>query len=93
MTQRQRIEDLGVLSEKLHNLSEDELFEVIDKVCRRCKDFTDVFQTLSEDRKEEILDEIAYGIERVKEKIVECYFVALGEEEDDDDDRELVWRG
>jgi hypothetical protein len=91
MSRRQRIEDLGVLSEKLHNLSKDELFEVIDSVCRRCKDFTDVFRTLSEDLKEELLDEIAYGIERVKEKILECYFVALGEE--DDDDRELIWKG
>ncbi len=81
MTKRERLEDLGVLLEKISSLMDHDLFEICDKAGCRTKDFDEHFRTLSEDKQSDLLHEIAYGIEDVSNKLADCWAIAKGEEE------------
>jgi hypothetical protein len=84
MTQRERIEDLGVLLEKLATLMDDDLFEVLERnSCRRPKDVCEAFEALTEDNRCDLLIEMAYGIERVSNEISECWSIARGSDTDE----------
>jgi hypothetical protein len=79
-TMRERVEDLGRLHEKLINLADHQLFELCDgKVSRRAKDFVEYFLALPLEKQHDILNEIAYGLEFVKDKIWDCVTIASGD--------------
>lgn len=79
MSKRERIEDLGRLSVKLRNIYDDDLFDIM--INTRPKYAWDVFSRLDEDQKLDIIEKIAYGLERIKESISECLCIADGDEE------------
>lgn len=80
--QRQRIEDLGILTEKLSKLHDDEIFAKYETLgVRRKKDFMQAFAELSDEAKLSFADDLVYGIDRVHDEIAECWGVARGEEQ------------
>lgn len=80
---KERIEDLGRLRELLNAITNHEIFELVESTgCRRPKDFTEQFETLTDERKEDLLHKLAYGLDSVHEKILECWIIARGDEED-----------
>lgn len=82
MARRERIEDIGKMEEKLSNLMDHELFSVIASFgCRRSKDFAEHFNTLDEEKSEELLYQIAYGLEKVYSEICDLWGIAVGEDE------------
>lgn len=80
-----RIEDLGRIREKLSSLLDHELFSIFDKFgIGRAKDATWIFKDLSDERKDDLIHELAYGIEHVKGLICDCFFLSVGDREDMD---------
>ena len=79
MSKKERIEDLGKLSILLRNLFDDELF---DLHWRRPKDAWEVFSSVNDDQKEELISSLAYGLERIIVKIANCMQIAVGDNED-----------
>lgn len=75
---KERIEDLGRLAELLKVIDNLEVLELYNQ---RPKDFVEWFSTLHENRKYDILHELAYGIWNLHEKIAECEVIARGLEE------------
>jgi hypothetical protein len=82
MTKRERLEDLGVLLEKLQSLMDHELFEIFDKLGCRRKDFIEHIDALPEEKRDDILHSIAYGIDSVQSLIGDCWAIARGEDEE-----------
>lgn len=81
MSKRERIEDLGVLKEKLKNLFNHELFDIFEKYdIRRPKDVCEIFSEIEEDKKLELVSSLAYMIEEVRDLIADCLDVAEGED-------------
>lgn len=79
---KQRIEDLGRLREKISALCDDDLFHLFEREgITRAKDAIDGFNNLTEERKEDLINDIAYGIERVLDELCACFFIADGEDE------------
>ncbi len=79
---KERIEDLGRLREKISVLWDDELFHLFEREgITRPKDAIDGFNALTEERKEDLINDIAYGIARVLDELCACYFIADGEDE------------
>jgi hypothetical protein len=70
---RQRIEDLGRISEIVKNLTEHELFEW--KYCRD-KDTAEWFLSLDDEKKFEIIHSLAYSITHLENKLYELYEIA-----------------
>ena len=84
MTKRERLEDLGVLLEKLATLMDDDLFDVLERnSCRRPKDICEAYDALNEDKRYDLLTELAYGVERVSNEIGECWAIARGSDTDE----------
>ncbi len=77
MSGKHRLEDLGVLSEKLRMLSIHDVFGLIPG---RKKDFCEYFYELEVEKQWDLLHELIYGIDHVQEKILECLNVADGSE-------------
>jgi hypothetical protein len=72
---RQRVEDLGriaVLTDVLLNL------DLWDKYQGRNKDFLDHFRTLSEGTQDDLLHDLIYGIDHLKDKLYEINSIAEG---------------
>ncbi len=83
MSKKERIEDLGRLSTLLNQLYSDEIFDTFD----RPKYASEVFFALSHERQYEMIETIAYGLERIHDQISECCCIADGT--DDLNTREL----
>ncbi len=60
---------------------DDDVFELVDNLGCRKKDFEDHFYTLDKEKQGDLLHSIAYGLERVSDKLAECWSVARGDEE------------
>ena len=75
---KQRIEDLGRLSILLDRISDNELFDLYEK---RPKDFSEWFENLPKEQKDDILHEMAYRIRQVHDDLCECVVIARGDEE------------
>ena len=79
MTKRDRLEDLGRLQEKIRQICDSDLMELLDRIsCRRAKDFEQVFNEMSPEKKSDLLHEIAYGLEAVSNMLADCYCIAAG---------------
>lgn len=84
MSMKQRVEDLGVLAEKLNNLSDMDICQLYNQ---RPKDFVEWFheQPTEEGKgvktQDDILHEIAYSIRDINDKLCECVVIARGDEE------------
>lgn len=74
---RERIEDLGKLSVMIGDIFLDDF--LIEKYFRRPKDSWDSFCNLDENQKQEYVLSVAYGIERIKEKLADCLYIANGD--------------
>ena len=72
---RERIEDLGRISVLIDKLLDHELFNLI--VCRD-KDFIDSFEALEEDKRDDLLHNLAYGISSVRDELYEILCIAKG---------------
>ena len=76
---RQRVEDLGRIAAILESLMDQhELFHLIQ--CRE-KDFVDHFEEMSEDKKEDLLHSLAYGISHLKNILYDVLIIAQGRDE------------
>jgi hypothetical protein len=87
---RQRVEDLGRLAILIRNLLDHQLFDE-NLLPRRPKDYWEWFNELSDDRKDEILRSLAYGIENLKDKLYDMLGIAEGTDplnEKENDERE-----
>jgi hypothetical protein len=73
---RERIEDLGVLCEKLDLLCEDELFEWKSSSNIRDKDTADWFLSLDKEKQSDIIHSLAYKITNMSDKLHECFKIA-----------------
>lgn len=83
MTKRERLEDLGVVAEKLRCLLDYDLFSILEKNgCRRAKDAVEIFSELSEDKKYDLIHDLAYAIHEAQECIAECYSLAMWPDDD-----------
>lgn len=76
---RERIEDLGRIHVMVKHLMEDDLFNKIDHI--RPKDFADWFFEQTDERKWDLVNDLAYGIYRVQEALADIYVVSDGDEE------------
>lgn len=79
MAKKERIEDLGKLSVMLDELYRDEIFD--SAYCRRAKDAWQSFSSLNDDEKQDCITSLAYGLERIKDRISVCCCIADGEED------------
>lgn len=79
MTKRERIEDLGRLSVMLSKIISDDLFDT--QYWRRPKDAWDAFSELNEEKKEECIRSLAYGIDRIGNELHDCLSIAHGDDE------------
>lgn len=75
---KERIEDLGRLAELLKIIRLHPIFEMYQG---RTKDFGDWLNSLSEEKKEDVVHEIGYGLKDIEEKIAECECIARGLED------------
>jgi len=71
---KERIEDLGRLSEKLSSLCDHEAFDWKKGV--RCKDAADWFHELKENEQYEIINGLSYNLEEMCNSLHECYTIA-----------------
>ena len=76
---RERVEDLGRLAVLLDNLLEHKLFDE-SNLPRRCKDCHEWWEAMSEDKRDDALHSIIYGIDDVKDKICEAISIARGQD-------------
>lgn len=74
---RDRIEDLGRLSVLLDNILDHHLFR---EERMRPKDFSGWFFEQDEDKKYEILDRFAYGIQAIEEALGHMRQISRGED-------------
>lgn len=81
MAARDRLEDIGILCEKLHNLCDHEIFEWMGN--NRPKEATEWFSNLSDDAKDDVIHSMAYNLEFVQNQLYDMYQLARwGDEED-----------
>ena len=81
MSKKERIEDLGKLSILLSQIYDHDIFDEIERYWKRPKDAFELFHELDEDKQEECIRTIAYGLDEIRDKIAECFNIADGDEE------------
>tara|TARA_R110000868_G_scaffold388706_1_gene657752 strand:+ start:1032 stop:1283 length:252 start_codon:yes stop_codon:yes gene_type:complete len=75
---RQRIEDLGRIAAILSKeLCDHSLFSLY---IGRNKDFTEYFELLSEEKKDDLLHSMIYGISDLRDQLYELLEIANGED-------------
>ena len=74
---RERVEDLGRLLVLLDNMYE---MEVFGKLGDRPKTAVDKFFQLDSSEQEDAIRSVAYGLESIREKVLECYEICKGED-------------
>lgn len=72
---RERVEDLGRIAVLTDVILDLDLWE---KYHGRNKDFVDYFRTISEDAQDELLHDLIYGIDGLKDKICAINSIAEG---------------
>ena len=72
---RQRVEDLGRICVLIDNLLDHELFE---ERPRRNKDYSEWFSEQSEEVRDEIIHNLVYRIDSVRDKLYEMQEIAEG---------------
>lgn len=72
---RNRLEDLGRVLVKLQDLSKNELFEMYDG---SPKYFTDWFEALPQEKKEDFLHQLPYKLQYFEEKLYEILEICEG---------------
>lgn len=77
---RHRIEDLGRLSVLLNTLLDHQLFDE-SRLPRRNKDYDEWWAAKTEDQKDDALREFIYGIDDVRERLLEMLLIANGQDE------------
>lgn len=75
---RHRLEDLGRLAVLIDNLLEHKLFNDPNLRPDRPKDYREWFESKTKDQKDDILRAWAYGIESVRDKILDLWSIARG---------------
>lgn len=83
MSKRQRIEDLGRLSERINELLDNDIFEYCSSMFKGFSDFFAACQN------EEKCEELYIQIERLHEELGDLYQIARWG--DDDDDEDCAW--
>ena len=78
MTKKERLEDLGILSQKLYKLGENELFDLIPNT-GRAKDAPSWFRSLDAEKQDELIYLIARTLFDVENEISECWIIAKGD--------------
>ncbi len=73
MKNRERVEDLGRISEILKQICSDRIF---DDCIRRPKHFIEWFRLLSQVDQEDYLESMAFSLRDLEEKLCECYQIA-----------------
>lgn len=73
MTERHRLEDLGVITQMLSDLCEHELFDWNEG--KRCKDTSDWFMSLDEEKKCDLIHKLAYQISEVKDLLLKAWCI------------------
>lgn len=71
---RERVEDLGMLAQRLAELCDHDLFEWKGNI--RNKEAAEWFMNLSDDKKEDTIHMIAYNLEFLSDELHECYQIA-----------------
>jgi hypothetical protein len=74
---RQRVEDLGRISVLLDQVLELNIFELYEG---RLKDFPDFFEELDEEKKEELLRKLIYGLDNIKDHVYKIKEIAEGQD-------------
>jgi len=72
---RERVEDLGRIAVMIDSLMEHEIWEVY---MGRKKDFEEFFHNLDEEKQDNLLRSIIYGLETICEKLCEINSIAEG---------------
>lgn len=67
--------------EKLTSLMDDDVFDLVNNLGCRKKDFEDYFYTLDKEKQGDLLHKIAYGLESASHKLADCWSVAKGDDE------------
>jgi hypothetical protein len=80
MTKKERLEDLGILCEKLYKLGGNELFDLIPNT-GRAKDAPAWFRSLDEEKQDELIYLMARRLFDVENEISECWSIAKGDHE------------
>ena len=79
----QRLEDLGVLKERLSSLADHQTFRSFQGIgCVRAKAATDVFFNMTPNLQEEFIHKLAYDLEEALDLVCQCYHIASGEREE-----------
>ena len=78
-----RIEDLGVLKERLSSLADHAVFRAFEGIgCGRAKAATEVFFNMTPNLQEEFIHRLAYELEEALDLVCQCYHIASGEREE-----------
>lgn len=72
---RERVEDLGRISVMIDELLKRDIWDLYQG---RNKDFADIFRTLHEEKQDDMLHNLIYGISDLKEKLYEISSIAEG---------------
>lgn len=72
---RERVEDLGRISVMIDMMLEAELWDIY---AGRNKDFTDYFGGLDQEKQDDLLHNLIYGLSHVKDKLYEVASIADG---------------
>ena len=78
---RERLEDLGRLRVLLENIADMDIFSMKHSSVRK-KDFVDWFRTQNEDKQNDLIEKMIYGIDAIEDYLSECIVIARGHEED-----------
>ena len=73
---RNRLEDFGRIHEIIVRLKEDPLFDLFT----RPKYAVEIFNAYSEEEKEDCIQKIAYGLERIEEELDYIYTIASAQD-------------
>ena len=72
---RQRVEDLGRIAVLIDNILKEDLWDLYQG---RNKDFVEIFNAMPEEKRDDLLHNLIYGISGIKEKIYEIGSIADG---------------
>jgi hypothetical protein len=78
---RNRLEDLGRLAVLIDNVLDMSVFDIVDNP-KRC---FDNFFDLDRDQQENILHDLAYGLDGISNALGDCLTIARGTDELNDD--------
>lgn len=84
---RLRVEDLGRIMERSKRLCDDGLFD--GRHWLRPKDACEWFGELTDEKKDDVIHDIAYSLQSIHEELLEIYFIACGSDDlnEQDEDR------